>query len=93
MVFDLDQSFELDAWDPDTGDDLGTTHVTVRQLLLSKDRRMELLLFDKESMSPIGTKIKVKCDLIPLLFVRNAKIPKGLPKNELVKLSFQIYPS
>jgi len=88
MVFDLDQSFALDAWDEDSNpldpdDGLGITHVTVREMLLSKDRRMQLKLFDKESGSPTGAFLNVKCDLIPLLSVQSAKIPKNLPEGEL----------
>jgi C2 domain len=89
MVFDLDQSISLNAWDENSGTvdmdgDLGVAHVTVRELLLSKDRRMKLPLFDKEPGPPTGAFLIVKCDLIPLLLVPNAKIPESLPDNQLV---------
>ncbi|GAX16522.1 hypothetical protein FisN_7Lh245 [Fistulifera solaris] len=71
LLYDYGQSIFLQAWDESNGaldsdDDLGKAEITVRELLLAaKNRTVKLSLIGKNG-SPTGSKISIRCDLIPL---------------------------
>jgi hypothetical protein len=71
LLYDYGQSIFLQAWDESNGaldsdDDLGKAEITVRELLLAaQNRTLKLSLIGKNG-NPNGSKITIRCDLIPL---------------------------
>lgn len=72
MLYDKDQLLRLEAWDEDNGtldadDALGSTHVSIQEVLQGMRNGIHNLSLQTDDYRPTGSSLQIACEILPLL--------------------------